>query len=187
MNDSSHQRLAGPHPLAVALTERLAPLPGARVLEIAAGSGRNTAALETAGFAVTSLDDARPSSCAAALATHALLHGTAAELATLLGRVAVALEPAAPLYATFGSTRDARYGEGTRIEAHVYAPAGGDEDGVPHPFFDRDRLTALLQRWFVIESLDETGVDEIAGRWAHEKRPLKAAVHWFAVVRRSGQ
>jgi hypothetical protein len=100
-----------------------------------------------------------------------------------LERIAAALQAHAPFYATFGSTNDARYGHGSKIEPFVFAPQGGDEDGVAHVFYDRERLTASLERLFVIESLDETSVDAIAGRWAHEQRPLERAVHWFARLR----
>ena len=61
-----------PHPLALDLIERLRDRPGARVLEIGAGSGRNTRALIGAGLRVQAPPDSGP--YAAALSTHALLH-----------------------------------------------------------------------------------------------------------------
>lgn len=173
-----------PHPLAVALMERLRERKGARVLEIGTGSGRNTRALSAAGFIVESYDDRPQPGYAAGLSTHALLHGTPDTVAQRLQRIAALLEPGAPLYATFGSVRDARYGEGERIAEHVYAPSEGDEIGVAHVFFDRSRLQALLEPQWIIESLDEAGVDAIAGGWAHPQTPLRGAVHWFAIARR---
>jgi hypothetical protein len=178
-NDSPHAPHRPPHPLAFALIERLRGQPGARVLEIGAGSGRNTRALAAAGLAVQTLP---ASDCAGALATHALLHGTQASLAALLAQIARALEPDAPLYATFGSVHDARYGKGQALEPHVFAPLDGDEIGVAHAFFDEARLRALLAPHFTVESIGETAVDEIAGSWAHPAAPLRDAVHWFVIA-----
>ncbi|HTU71227.1 MAG TPA: hypothetical protein VMF11_13030 [Candidatus Baltobacteraceae bacterium] len=173
-----------PHPLALALIGRLEGRSGACVLEIGSGAGRNTRALEGAGFRVCSLPVERP--CAAALSTHALLHGTPSVLAFVLGEIADGLEPGAPLFGTFGSIRDARYGTGAAQEPHVYAPADGDEAGVAHVYFDEARLRRLLAPRFTIESMREVGVDDIAGRWAHPTAPLRGAVHWFVTARRTG-
>ncbi len=171
-----------PHPLALALIERLRGRSGAPVLEIGAGSGRNTRALVAAGFQVGAEPSLGP--YAAALTTHALLHGTPASLAKELASIAAVLEPDAPLFATFGSTRDARYQTGTLVEAHVYAADDGDERGVAHAYFDATRLRALLEPHFAIESMREVAVDEIAGRWAHPTTPLQGAVHWFTIATR---
>lgn len=187
MNDDSPRAAERPpHPLAVALIERLAPRRGAAVLVHGAGSGRNTSALERAGFTVRTLDDAGPASCAAGLSTHALLHGTPATIAASLERIADVLEPSAPFYATFGSVDDARFGKGEELESFVYAAPEGDEEGVAHTFFDCARLAPLLEQHFTIEALDQRGVDAIAGSWAHERRPLRDAVHWFALLRNGG-
>jgi hypothetical protein len=186
MNDDSPRAAERPpHPLAVALIERLGSRRGAAVLVHGAGSGRNTAAIERAGFTIRALDDAEPASCAAGLSTHALLHGTPAIIAASLERIAAVLEPGAPFYATFGSVDDARYGAGKEIEPFVYAPLDGDEAGVAHAFFNRERLRTLLSRDFTIEALDQRDVDAIAGSWAHQLRPLRGAVHWFALLRRA--
>ncbi len=171
-----------PHPLALALIERLRERAAACVLEIGAGSGRNTRALRAAGLRACTLPVQQP--CAAALTTHALLHGTPASIAAQLDDIADALEPAASLFATFASVRDARYGIGAAIEPHVYAPAQGDEAGVAHAYFDEARLRALLSPRFRIESLREVSVDEVAGTWAHQQAPLHGAVHWFVVADR---
>lgn len=169
-----------PHPLALDLIERLRDRPGARVLEVGSGSGRNTRALMAAGLAVYTLPLQEP--CAAGLTTHALLHGTTREIAEQLSAIARALEPHAPLFATFGSVRDARYGSGERHEPHVYVPLDGDEIGVAHAYFDEARLRALLAPHFTLESMREVDVDEIAGTWAHQNVPLRGAVHWFVVA-----
>jgi hypothetical protein len=171
-----------PHPLARALIDRLRERSGAIVLEIGAGSGRNTRALLAAGLRVVTLPSTER--CAAGLSTHALLHGTPASLAHDLDAIADALEPGAPLFATFGSIHDARYGEGEEREPFVYAPTEGDEIGVAHAFFDESRLRALLAPRFAIESIDEVTVDAIAGTWAHRTAPLHGAVHWFALITR---
>jgi hypothetical protein len=36
----------------------------------------------------------------------------------------------------------------------------------------------------VIESLDEHGVDEVAGAWAHREHPLTGAAHWFVIAQK---
>ena len=169
-----------PHPLALELIERLADRTGACVLEVGAGSGRNTRALVDAGLAVCALPTQEP--CAAGLTTHALLHGTPRSIGEQLAAIAHALEPSGLLFATLGSVRDARYGVGDAREAHVYAPLDGDEVGVVHAYFDQERLRALLAPHFTIESMREVDVDDIAGAWAHTSAPLRGAVHWFVVA-----
>ncbi|HUA09530.1 MAG TPA: hypothetical protein VMA98_09670, partial [Candidatus Acidoferrales bacterium] len=72
-SDSPEALSRPPHPLALALIERLRERPGAEVLEVGAGSGRNTPALIAAGLRVGSEPARGP--YAAALSTHALLHG----------------------------------------------------------------------------------------------------------------
>jgi hypothetical protein len=181
--DSPQHAARPPHPLAIELIERLRLRPGAAILEIGTGSGRNTRALEAAGFTVVSLDD--DVIAAGALSTHALLHGTPSSIRASLAQVAAHLEPNAPFFVTFGSVRDARYGEGTRIEDRVYAPVEGDECGVAHAFFDEPALRQLLAPEWRITSLREQRVDDVAGRWAHEQRPLSGAWHWFAMLLRA--
>jgi hypothetical protein len=182
------------HPLAERLIARLSDRPGARVLELGTGRGRNTAALERAGFEVVPIEDAAidaieahaivPGSIVALLSTHGLLHGTAHDVATRLMTCAALLEPRGLLYATFGSTRDARFGRGTRIDAQTYAPDEGDERGVAHAFFTESELRETIETHFVLEMLAETSVDAIAGKWAHGERPLERSVHWFATAHR---
>ncbi|HEY9180689.1 MAG TPA: class I SAM-dependent methyltransferase [Candidatus Baltobacteraceae bacterium] len=185
------RQLRRAHPLAVALVERLSAQPGAAVIDFGAGSGRNTAAFTSAGFTVQSVPDseirtfAADSEFDAAVATHSLLHGTHADVDAMLQALGGALKPDAPLYATFTSKGDARYGRGTRIEPDVYAPDSGDEAGVPHVYFDEPGLRAAIEPYFAIESMEEHGVDAIAGTWAHAI-PLHGSVHWFVrAVRRT--
>jgi hypothetical protein len=186
--------VSAPHPLAEALIKRLQLEPKHPVLDFAAGSGRNGEALRRAGFAVVTIDDATAGSPAplergagpfgAVISTHGFLHGTAPAIAARLGAIADSLCRGGFLYATFGSTHDARFGRGERIDDATFAPADGDECGIAHAYFDRVRLRALLERFFEIESLDERAVDDVAGRWAHGERPLAGAVHWFALGRK---
>jgi SAM-dependent methyltransferase len=181
-----------PHPLALRLIDRLQGRPQAAVLEFASGSGRNARALERAGRSVVEIDDATAASpaafagvsgpFAAALSTHGLLHGTPSIIAGNLRQIAERLEEGGLLYATFGSAGDARFAKGERIDEFTYAQLDGEERGVPHAFFDRRRLRALLEHRFSIESIEEHMVDEVAGSWAHRERPLSGAVHWFAVA-----
>lgn len=179
-SDSPDQPVRPPHPLALELIDRLRGHPRAVILEVGAGSGRNTRALHAAGFDVVGLEDS--ATAAAALSTHALLHGTPASILELLYRIAEHVEPGGPLYATFGSVRDRRYGRGRFIEERVYAPEDGDERGVPHAYFDETGIRELLQGDWMLESLREMDVDAIAGTWAHRQQPLSEAVHWFVVA-----
>lgn len=169
------------------------------MLDLGAGSGRNTAALAAAGYAVRSIDDDRIESflaeCTqtraetlsafdAALSTHALLHGTPPKIAGALAALAQLLKTDAPLYATFGSKADARYGKGIGAGEDSFAPDSGDEQGVAHAYFGEAGLRALLAPHFTIESAEEVRVDEIVGSWAHAQRP-QGSVHWFVRARRS--
>ncbi len=167
------------HPLAERLIGHLQHRPASRVLDFASGSGRNTAALRHAGFTVLAIDDAAAvlpgalaasdGTFAAAVSTHGLLHGTPESIAAALHAIAERLENDGRLYATFGSVRDARFGQGERIGDWTFAPVEEPERGVSHTFYDRDRLEALLSPDFLIESLDESGVDK---------------THWFVVARK---
>jgi hypothetical protein len=178
--DSPEPTRRPPHPLTLELIERLRARSGAGLLEVGAGSGRNTRALEAAGFRVFAPPGGGP--YAAALSTHALLHGTPASIGLELATIAAVLEPGAPLFGTFGSTRDARYGTGTLLEAHVYASPEGDERGIAHAYFDRARLRELLAAQWLVESMREVVVDDIVGKWAHATAPLRGSVHWFVIA-----
>ena len=182
-------KLRRAHPLAISLIARLRAVPHARILEVGAGSGRNTEALEAAGLDVEALADgaripARDEYYDGALSTHALLHGTPGTVAATLDSVARALKRGAPLHATFASTRDARFGKGVRISKHVFAAEDGDEANVPHVYFTNEELRALLGGNFSIESIQETAADDIIGRWAHAE-PLHGVMHWFVRAIRS--
>jgi SAM-dependent methyltransferase len=165
----------------------------ARVIDFASGSGRNGAALRHAGFDVVSIDDRTAmtgfpldtveGSFDAVISTHGLLHGTIPAIAGRVERFASRLAPGGLLFATLGSTRDARFGKGRRVDAATYVPLDGDERGVAHSYFSRSQLETLLLRWYEIESLEERLVDAVAGRWAHPKTPLEKAVHWFVEAR----
>lgn len=192
---SSHspepEDLRRPHPLAMELIERLRPGSGARVLELGSGHGRNTRALAAAGFAVEAIADDRLTPALelsgdafdAALSTHGFLHGTRGSIGTLVAAVARKLKSGAPVYATFGSVRDTRFGLGERIEDSAFAPDAGEERGVTHAYYDQAALGVLLQPLFEIERLEEHDADRIVGRWAHAQAP-QGAVHWFVRMRR---
>jgi SAM-dependent methyltransferase len=176
--------LRRPHPLAAQLIERLGPFQAARVLDFGSGSGRNGAALQAAGFRVCAVTDDGVREFVprerfdAAVTTHALLHGSAGDIGAMLQKIAASLKNGAPLYATFGSKADARYGKGTRVDDDTYVPDSGDERGVAHTYFDESQLRSLIERWFVVESIEEHAVDEVVGTWAHGQRP-QGTVHWF--------
>ncbi len=184
--------VSAPHPLAERLIERLHSAPGSRVLDFATGGGRNAEALRRAGLRVVAVADDTADSAplpgpgerfAGVLSTHGLLHGTPGAIAARVRRIAQSLPSGGLLYATFGSIRDARFGQGERIDDATFAPTDGDERGVAHAYFDRERLLAILDPFFVVESLSEHCVDGVVGLWAHRERPVGAA-HWFAIARK---
>lgn len=207
-NESSLRRA---HPLAARLIARRRELAGRRILELGIGSGRNTAVLLDAGFTLVSIDDdaqriaaARPRFggrdvtfviCAytrageiagrfdAALSTHALLHGCTPEVAGAVGEAAKLLAPGALFFATFGSTRDARFGLGTRLDERTWAQQGGDEPSVPHAYFTQHELRAMLEPFFSVQAMQERRVDAVVGRWAHAERP-RGHVHWMVEAAR---
>ena len=206
---SSQGSIRPPHPLTERLISRLRNLDHScapshiRILEIGTGSGRNAHALTSAGFTHVGIPDnagipdnditcvipSEASSDAqsrdrhdlfhAALTTHSLLHGTPSDIAYLLHAIAAQLKPNGLLYATFGSTRDTRFGRGEKLGKQTFAPLEGDERGVAHSYFDEQSLREILAKNFAIERLEEIQVDTIAGSWAHNETPLRGAFHWF--------
>jgi len=161
------------------------------VLEVAAGSGRNTRVLRESGFTVVSTNDNEPytqlpggrNAYAAALSTHGYLHGTVAKLRMGLAELRRVLADRAPVAITLGSIEDARFGFGEQFDDNTFSPGDGDEIGIPHAYFDRDGVTELLRGSFAIESLVEMDVDTIVGRWAHEAP--QGMRHWFVLAQKS--
>jgi hypothetical protein len=201
-----------PHPFALELAPLLAAEPSARVLLVGIGNGRNLPPFIAAGLRVDAVESdavrardaavrfAAESSVritragyagpypfaggfAGALCTSALLHGTPVEVARTLAAIRARLRPGAPLFATFGSTRDPRFGRGTRVDAATYAPDDGAESGVPHAFFDAERLRSILDG-FALDSAYEGSAADTAGRWAHEPEDAAALIHWFVKAQR---
>jgi hypothetical protein len=186
----SSENIRRPHPLAAALVERLRGTK-ARVLEIGAGSGRNTAALRDAGFDVQVIADRDAPTFPvagqlfdAAISTHAFLHGTPAIVDRMLRATAAGLKAEGPFYCTFASKRDTRYGHGARVDRDTYAPESGDEAGVAHVYFDEAGLRNAIGDEFIVESLTEENVDDVVGSWAHAQLPT-GSVHWFLRARRA--
>jgi SAM-dependent methyltransferase len=182
------ENLRRAHPLAAELLARLHS--GARVLDVGSGSGRNSAALASAGLGVRSIPDAQAASfeapdgnADAAIGTHAFLHGTPASIAEMAARVARALKAGGYFYATFASKRDARFGTGTRVAEDAFAPESGEEAGVVHAYFNETGVRRALDPHFDVELITEEDVDAIVGRWAHAQRPA-GSVHWFVRARK---
>jgi hypothetical protein len=183
----------GSHPLAGRLAARLAAsgIHGP-ILEVAKGSGRNTRALEALGFEVVSLDDAAPytqlpsrkGGYAAAISTHAYLHGNFAKIRAGIAELRRVLAPGAPVALVFGSIHDERFGFGTRVDDMTFAPGDGPEAGVPHAFLDSDAVEQALSG-FTIEALDEVDVDDIVGRWAHGDDEITGRKHWFVLAHKA--
>src|SRR5580704_6164768 len=91
-----HASVRPPHPLAVELIAVLG-VGGARVIDVASGTGRNARALRAAGFEVVEVGDAAATaatvehthgSFAAALSTHGLLHGTIGSIGAAIEAIA---------------------------------------------------------------------------------------------------
>jgi hypothetical protein len=181
-----------PHPLAADLVIRYRQAAWSDpVIEIAAGSGRNSRYLTDAGIPLVSTRDDETftqlpggrNRYAAALSTHGYLHGTFAKLRLGFAELRRVLRPAAPIYITLGSVDDSRFGFGTAVDEYTFAPGDGDEAGIPHAYFDRAGVKEVLAPAFTVESLDEMNVDEIVGRWAHEGP--SGMRHWLVVARRN--
>jgi hypothetical protein len=180
-----------PHPLAADLASlyREERMTGP-ILEIGAGSGRNTRYLRESGIGIVSTRDDESytqlpggrNAYTAALSTHGYLHGTIPKLRLGFAELRRVLRPGAPIYITLGSIHDARFGLGIAYDETTFAPGDGDEAGVPHVYFDRAGAIEVLAPAFTVESLDELGVDTIVGRWAHEAPA--GMCHWFVVARR---
>ncbi len=207
----NHSITSPAHPLALRLLNKQGTSQP-RVLEVGAGSGRNLSALLRAHLDVTSLDeDAERITrlrreypeqknnllCAAytqlpkgangydaVLSTHALLHGDVSRIRAVLAEIRRVLRSEGRAYFTLGCTADARFGAGKRIADATFAPTNGDEQGVPHSFFDKAGAQDLL-RGFIIEELSKQAVDDLAGKWAHETTMLRGAVHWFVVAKKT--
>ncbi|HET7814751.1 MAG TPA: hypothetical protein VFL13_10305 [Candidatus Baltobacteraceae bacterium] len=179
MDDSSaHPTNLRPHRLAAELAALLKP--GDAVLDFAAGSERNTAFLRQQGFHVDAISDGDAPLYRgtgrrydAAVSTHGMLHGTPETIKAAAGEIAESLVPGAPFFATFASTNDPRFGKGERLGASTFAPQEGEEQGVPHTFFDETGVRDLLAERFSIAAMEEHGAEHIAG-----------SVHWFVRARR---
>lgn len=201
------------HPLASALAGAVKIGAGrGPVLLLGVGSGRNIYPLVAAGLAVEAIDsdsdrlkavaerfageplvrlhcaDLRlplpvAAGAAGALSTHALLHGDAQSTPALLAAAGERLAPRAPFFFTLGSTRDPRFGRGTRFDEWTWVPESGAETGVPHVYFTRARIDEMLRDWD-LEGIEEASASETAGRWAHTESQAATMVHWFVRARR---
>jgi hypothetical protein len=180
-------------PLAIRLAQRYRELGlTGPVVEVAAGSGRNTRYLTGAGIAIVSTRDDESytqlpggrNAYAAALSTHGYLHGIIPKLRLGLAELRRVLRPGAPIRITLGSIEDARFGLGTALDDTTFAPGDGEEAGVPHTYFDREGVLELLEPFFTVESLEHVNVDAIVGRGAHAAP--SGMRHWFVDAHRPG-
>ena len=200
------------HPLAVTLAASLVRPVTTRVLVLGAGNGRNFPPFLAAGARIDALDDDAsriasvqerlgkqtglrfahgaydaplpfPERYDAALSTSALLHGSRRGVAAAVRNVFEALRPGGTLHLVLGSRSDPRYGEGDDLGDGAFAPLDGPERAVPHVYFDRDGVRALLER-FELAELSEGSAERTAGRWAHDPAEAARIVHWFVRARR---
>jgi hypothetical protein len=189
MNAPSPQQA---HPLAEELAARYrdAGLTGP-VIEIAAGSGRNTRYLVDWGIPVVSTRDDEGYTqltggrnlYGAALSTHGYLHGTVPKLRLGFAELRRVLRRGAPIALTLGSIEDARFGLGVALDDTTFAPGDGPEAGIPHSYFDRAGVVEVLAPAFTVESSREVNVDDIVGRWAHDAP--SGMWHWFVTAHRN--
>jgi hypothetical protein len=180
------------HPLATELLTlyREGRLTGP-IIEVAAGSGRNTRYLVEAGIPIVSTRDDESYTqlpggrdlYGAALSTHGYLHGTVAKLRLGFAELRRVLRRNAPMLITLGSIADARFGLGVAVEDTTFAPGDGDEAGIPHAYFDRAGVIDVLAPAFTVASLHEVNVDDIVGRWAHDAPT--GMRHWFVRAHRN--
>jgi len=179
---------------------------------VGVGSGRHIPPLSAAGFDVDVLEeDAGRASRAAerfgrveglrvfhgsyrnppdsfsgydgALSTHALLHGSPAQISSALAATGGTLREGALFHLTLGSAKDPRYGRGAMLDDFTWAEETGPERGVAHAFFDVVAASALLAGWNVLE-LDERSAAETAGLWTHSPAETATIVHWFVRLQR---
>ncbi len=199
-----------PHPLAVELAARLAAEAPRRCLLLGVGRGRNLAPFLAAGIGVDAIEDdperARAAilrfaetadvrvaqtayagpypvaeAYAGALSTHALLHGSPADVAAALAATYARLAPGAPFFFTLGNKHDPRFGTGAPIAPDTYVDETGSESGVAHCYFDAGGVDALLAG-FALERLEECS--GAAGTWAHDSAEAERIVHWFVRAHR---
>ncbi|MBV8150665.1 MAG: hypothetical protein JO101_07410 [Candidatus Eremiobacteraeota bacterium] len=194
MAESSADRTAAilidAHPLARRLADTV-PADAGPIIVVGDGRGRNSRALEQAGWRTVAIPDDRPytqlgvpaRSFAAGLSTHAYLHGNTAKIRLGIAELARVLRAGAPAYLTLGSIRDVRYGFGDPLDENTFAPGNGAEAGIPHAFFDRDGAIDVL-RPLTLVSLEEVEVDDVVGKWAHLDEEPPGKVHWFVAARR---
>jgi len=189
VNDPSPQTA---HPLAADLAARYRERGLTRpIVEIGAGSGRNTRYFIESGIPIVSTRDDESytqlpggrGTYAAALSTHGYLHGTVSKLRLGFAELRRVLRPGAPIAVSLGSIEDARFGLGIPLDETTFAPGDGDEAGIPHSYFDRAGAVELLAPAFTVESLREVNVDGIVGRWAHAAPA--GMWHWFVIAHRS--
>ena len=165
----------------------------APVIDVNAGSGRNTAALAAAGIPVVATRDDEPytqlpgerDAFAAAISTHGYLHGATAKLRAGFAELRRVLRPGAPAFFTLGSIDDPRFGFGEALDERTFAPGAGPEIGIPHAYFEADGVVELL-RGFTVESLENVDVTDIVGRWAHPDDPddeeHEPIFHWLVIA-----
>jgi hypothetical protein len=202
-----------PHPLVLRLIDQARDADTERfALLLGAGSGRNIPPLLDARFRVDILEENQQCAASieerfkgnatmritqgsytrpeifhthyhAVLSTHALLHGSPATIVDTIHALAAMLPAGADMMLTLGSTRDPRFGTGRRIDARTWAPTAGDEENVPHVYYDEEEARKLL-RSFSIISLEETQARAIVGAWAHDTTRTPEIIHWFVHAKR---
>ncbi|HXM07818.1 MAG TPA: hypothetical protein VN936_10145, partial [Candidatus Acidoferrum sp.] len=138
MTSSPHDQstIRPPHPLAIELANRLGHARGVRIIDYCSGSGRNAAYLRRLDFEVVEIPDgdardfdrsASEMRFAGIISSHGLLHGFATDTKARIAGLAQRLERDGWMCATFGSQRDARFGQGIRLAGNTFAAGDGDE------------------------------------------------------------
>jgi ubiquinone/menaquinone biosynthesis C-methylase UbiE len=193
--------MAPPHPLAIELARKKR---GVRALIMGIGNGRNISPFVERDHTISAVDeDATKVASIKALhfprcssiqteyaalplldrsydlllSTHALQHGTDADVQAALAELARVAAPGARIACVLASTADSRYGKGLQIGPQCFAPASGDEQGVAHSYFTMDQARAMFEAFFRVDSCEEKNADATVGKWAHAT--ARGFRHWF--------
>ena len=102
-----------------------------------------------------------------------LHHNTLTNIRTAMGEIRRILRPGGLFFSTECAKGDYQNGRGEQIENGTYlAPEDADQPGVPHHFFSKDEIRALLHDFRVIE-LERDTQEFVDGSGRHA-----LSVHW---------
>lgn len=169
-----HHRRREPHAAVVAFAEELGRSGARRVYDQGCGAGRHAVYLAQGGFEVYASDispraleltrswlqaqglGAKLVLCDmtvvpypdgffdCAISMDVIQHNTTASIARVFAELLRTLRPGGRILISVSADCDPRRGTGQQIEAMTFVLTDGPEAGVPHHFFTREELEALL-------------------------------------------